>query len=439
MSDTVATTNPNTNVMTPRLFLPQTVIRNHKVLHNQDLMTIIGEKLMLTMNDRTTFIRVCRLWRHVFYTRLIVNSPFQDSVRQAIFTHACIDACILFMQNVPKVSALTMKDIKLILKGTRQSTEIAKLLWQLPRESISPSLRVLYNLIASSVDFLTKSWWAEQPHPILDIACLVLQIDDVPRDNLTGLMKLLGPNQLSRLFSYILAEDPSRIHLMLPYVKIDVKDFLLYMHYCVNRVDLLFQFEAICRAFARDVYVDHYVRALSEMHGNSVISRWIDTYVRVGSELPNFAVELFKSASYVAGTAIKRFVIMGYVNPCSGTKYRFALAKANGCYMTIFQYASYIGSNGLCDHIVNDPRFKARDHLEILPFAIIRNRYMIAIKFLKEQSLDKEELEEGLGLVLEARDASRRKNLAPFDTVIKKIEKKLSMIGSRKKVKKDTK
>jgi hypothetical protein len=437
MSDTVATTNPNTNVMTLRLFLPHTVIRDHKVFHNQDLMTIIGKYLMPVMKNRGSFIRVCRLWRHVFYTRLIANSLFQLSVRKAIFSHACTDACVLFMDNVPKVPALMMDDIRLILKSTRQSTAIAELLWQLPRETIPSTLRIFYNLIASPVNFSTNRWLGGGTSFILEIACMVLQVDAVPESNLAGMLKFLGPDRLFSLFSYVCMEDPSRIHLLLPHIKIDVKEFICYVYSRRNRIDIPSQFEAICRAFATDVYVDHYVGVLAEIHINPInMIKWIDIYLRIGSELPNFAVELFKSQSCHSRTAINRFILMGYVNPWLGTKYKFDVNQGS---MTIFQYATYAGNDEVYYYIVKDPRFKVREHLNILPFAIVRNRYMIAMKFLKECKLDKEELEEGLRLVLEAKAVSKRNDVSYFDKVIKKIEKKLSMIGSRKKVKKDTK
>ena len=412
------------------MFLPDTVFRSHPVLHNQNLMESIGGHLMLIMKDRGTFIRVCRVWRHVFYTRLI-DSPFQTSVKAAILGKLCLDACLLFTQYVS--TTITMDDIDTILKGSCDARAISKLVWALPRDGLSTRVRYFYNIIASPKDVRMDRLVDYGQTRLVDFATFVVRVDGVPPKNLARFCGLLKQAGMLFLFIEVLPKYPSRIHVLLPYMTIDIYEFALYMHEFSNRQELWPTFDAVCRAFARDVYVDHYVGCLNRISTHPEIGNWFEKYLHIGAGLGCFATELFKAESYLAAENINQFILMGYIDPCSKTKYKFEHIKASK--MTIFEYASFIGNQQLCDYIFNDSRFRAHNHLDILTFVCVHNRYGLAMKFLNDCNLDKKELQAALKLMVNAKKVSRKQDTSHFDLVIKRIEERVAEDAPRKRIK----
>lgn len=412
------------------IFLAEMVVRSHSVFHNQDLMEVIGKYLMPVAKDRGNFIRVCRVWRHVFYTRLIDES-FQMSVRTAIFSRLCVDACILLVEHVPK--PITIYDVGIIMKGTSDAKAIGNLLWVLPRNKITSHVRYFYNIIASPGDItmdrlgqLPKSYFAF-------FVSHVVRVDGLPAENLTRLFGLLERDAMVELFEQLLKDYPAKIPIILPHMTIDVDQFLLYMRDLPRRAELLPLFDDVCRAFARDLFVDHYAGCLNRILTSPHIGNWLEKYLQIGAGLPGFAIELFKGGGYLSGQSINSFILMGHIDPCSKVKYRFDIP--NSVKMTIFEYANFIGNEVMYNYIINDPRFRAGNHLDILAFSCLRNRYRLATKFLKTCKLDKEELQEGLRLVVDTKEASRRRDTTYFDCVIRKLEKKITAEGPPKRIK----
>lgn len=420
------------------MFALNTVQRSHRVLHSQDLMSIIGTYVVASEKENTqAFKETCRFWRHVYYTKLFNVASLPLDRRTILFKKLAGNAAALSM---PPGSKMGLLHLDLVLSQTNDASSIlhfirafqSKSCWvAVLQMALSETSNCCIRLL--EMKYPTQSTTEYQENLTSFLFRLVL-IEAPLTEIIAYLCGKLNQSSLETVYKYVLQKDKNRAHLLFPYMKVTLD--MAYLYFYAFRDAVITRAELLCRALSRDLFVDHYIECIGIEFFPHRDADFCDAFLRIGAETDNFVKELFQFTDQHFGinrALIQRYIVLGFINPCTTDRYKFG-TKGIG-WKTIFEYASYVNDKLLFIFITRDPRFKPADHLNILALGPRVNMHRMSIDFLEHCKLDKEELELGLQLVNEGLAKSKKKELGGFATVISKLNKLIAKEGQRKRAK----
>lgn len=408
------------------------------VLHNLDIMSIIGKSVV--EKNKNTFIATCKLWRYVYYTKLAVVED-KNSPRDYIFQTGSYEACTYILQR----SKLNEHDFGNLLRSTKDVYVINIFLDVVGEFELTKNVALLHLLLKHYINndqqrifFVVnriKVMMKTRYHDMLWILTNILLLDlDLSNNDIALICKDLNCNDFVTIWYNVLNYDVTQLMKVLPHMKMSEEIIRSYINQKTTNKTV---FEYLCNSFLTMygivIYTGLYNYKIHQLNNR------LDIYLRVGFLSDQFFELLLKKMDYHDRiNSIARIVEFGLVNPYTQTKYNFGIPSTSK--MTMFEYANHSTEKDLYEFIINDPRFKVMDHIQIMSFGIKNGRKKIGyayIKLLKTQ----EDLERALQRIQFDKDVSRKKDKSLFDDYIYKITKKLSKLtalNTRKKPKIDT-
>lgn len=441
-------------------FLTKTMDRTHPVLHNNDLMKIIGTIVCDTIPNRRAFIATCRHWRQIYYSSVTIVSLYHhDELLRYLMNKLYGNAFSLTYRNL---SVFGLTELNSALGCMPNRMDVVNFLRPIRKSSECHNLNIFWRALTDKYESFTTEFnnlcnrkmnQVQFPLTIRKIILSLMHVDSAPADIISYLCGKLNQNHLNDIYEAVLRTPSLRIHLpiLFKYIIINIEHFTKYMTAYRNPAptnvsaivnwhpidpSIYISFEDMCRSFLRDNHVDRYVSLLNNRQFPFSIESCWDTFLRVGAGADGFVTDLFMEEPYDNSyDIIKRFLMLNLTNPCNTIRYKF-YADDIRSRMTIFEYVNYYKHLDLCDSIVADSRFKVEEHMSVMAFGIINGKKRIAFQFIKCSGMNKEELELALKVMREAKEISRAQDKPSFDEVIRKLENKIAEEeGSRKRIK----
>lgn len=458
-------------------FSPDTMVRSHPVLHNQDIMKLIGKFVICQSSSVAggpiirmpgthcnSFVSTCRLWRQVYYSKILRSIPTAQwwglgRLERFLMSKLCIDAYLLVVPNPPPLILLSLQNT--ILGSIPSRDDLLHFLERMPAESLrgevvlfrrilmAPTEEVIRQFDPLSLRELSKgpnhvkSWLKA----IGELVHSLTLVDGVSVDTIDYLCKKLSQEELDLIYFKLRFDHPTRIHIMFDHMLITRKHFEHYVRAFGRNPEkpnveplhmVSSNFESLCQAVLRDNSIDDYLELVKRPFPHH-LEQCRQVFLRVGSSHPKFTEELFRCSMGDEGShhnyhsLIKEFMMMGLVDVCTTIRYKFGFRKPAS--MTIFEYANFQNHRDLCSFIANQPHFSVRDHLSMVTFALRVNKMRIVKDFLGLYETEADDLEICVALVEDSKKASRRKNKAQFDEVLEQLRVHLFYTGPRKRAK----
>lgn len=416
---------------------PSEFQKTHIVLHNRDLMSVVGKYCVCDDVNRRIFVSVCRLWRQVYYARL-TSSMNRQTLCIFLMKNFCLDAFLLvFPLTSIGMDCFTLQTlVESSLPRQYPLSDVIIFLNHLPKDKICSCTRLLMeSVFMDETRFLTEV--EKNKYKIKIITnCAYIMILIGQRQTITRyFVNQLNQERLNQIYSALLRRVPRYANRLFDHSKASSQHLQMFATFIDNNPTFEQEFEALCRAMIRNMTVYQYARSFYNAPQNSFINRteYQDVFLRVGAEVENFVNELFvPHRHYFQSRLVERFIFLRLVDNRSTVRRKIVLVSIPK--MTIFEYACHLGNESMIRMIKSSPEFRITEHIDVLVF-MIKHKPSKAANFADSLDLDKNEIDLAIQTVSDAASVTKKKDLTCFDEVISVLEKKSST--TRKRIKLD--
>lgn len=423
------------------------IVRTNKVLHNQDIMSIVGKYCVQDDQNRRSFISVCRLWRQVYYSRLASPLIKPKCITNFLLSNFCVDAFVLLIPRSQFDFRMAIILAQSSLSRENQWVDVLLFLRQVPSYRMNLISRMCREAIQMGegkyfIDDMEKKFANIDIRFFRGIFYFVTFFNVHPRIK-TYLASKLNSEQIDIIYQALLCQNLKYAPRIFGYVKIrpdHLRQFSIHTR-CLSG-GFSVEFEILCKAMIRDVTIGEYAKCYCDLEGGLAdFQDNMDIFLRVGAEVENFHTELFSLAPHHRRERlVSRFIWLGLIDRCDTIRRKIVYVHLPK--MTVFEYVGYIGDTQLLGSIQRDPKFQMRNHLTSIVF-MIKYKPKKAPEFIKSLNLDVEELDLAHQIVTDAQKVSKKKDFSCFDLVLQElIERKHHLerredSESRKRIKLD--
>ena len=437
----------------PSLFLDATVNRTHRVFHNSGIMQYMAPFLITDIPSRNAFKLVCRIWRQVYYTRVLdkrISIKGRESFYKFCGMNLCPNAygllsisdecpkfkCAYFyklMHHHPIPTVINwMKDIVQVRGNTYLKHSLSLFLQYIELSEDAAMQRYTANYDTYRDNVHARDYCK------FFVDCLISSESPPIRLLSAFASHLTVEDKIALLDTMIISTTINRAYNCLSFVDPTIDQFKLYIQKTSgltrlgDTTDIRFSggLRRFCEKMASILTVQDYLSCVNLPHQ----AAYRDIILDAGRTMAGFEKTLFSSWNgnqhADAYQTIERYIMLGHLNPASTDMYLFGKQS-----MTLFQFAAYISSEKLLEFISKDPRFKMHEHMPIINLLIEKRNLNFLGSLIEQHINDYDDIMYVLRLFTEAKLKPGRKNSREFDRISGILTDKLYHVGPRKRIK----